>query len=193
MYIQWIRLQRGNSAVHAAVSAWLPEGSLADFRPWKELLEVSTPRPLSFHEQQHLDSIADLWSLSSHPDSVKQALSDALCELYRIFALTNTNHNNTEHIATLSWFSLVPEEYVRMVGVGVPEAMLVLATYAVVLKKLEYMWWCQGAAEGLLTVVVKALRGDGADERWLKYLRWPIEEVLGSGSDRVTGDQISGR
>lgn len=86
-----------------------------------------------------------------------------------------------KHAGVLAWFSLIPEEFVRLVEASVPEAMLILASYAVVLKRLEYMWWCIGAAERLLAIALNAL---GPEERWEEYLRWPIEKVLGLRQER---------
>ncbi|KAH8749727.1 hypothetical protein F5883DRAFT_580605 [Diaporthe sp. PMI_573] len=173
--IQWIKMHRGNKAVHAAVFPWLEDGVFAEFRPWKKLLEISTPKPLPPLEQQHLDSVAKTWSLSSHPDSVKQTLNKALEELRNTFSLTNTSENSMKHIAALAWYSLIPDEFVRLVEASVSEAMLILASYAVVLKRMDYIWWCRRTAEGLLAVAMNAL---GAEERWVEYLRWPIEKVL---------------
>lgn len=171
-------MYRGNNAVHAAVHPWLNDGLLAEFRPWKELLEISTPKPLVPIEQQYLDSLAETWSFSSHPDAVKETLDKALGELRNFFSLAASGENGMEHIAVLAWFSLIPEEFVDLLEASLPEAMLILASYTVVLKRIEYIWWCRGVAEGLLTVTRDIL---GGEESWAEHLKWPIEKVLGGG------------
>lgn len=171
-------MHRGIRAIRTAASPWLADGAFAQFTPLQDLIETSTPKPLPLLEQQHLDSLADAWIISSHADSVKQTLNEALAELRYLASFINTSESDMKHIPAMAWLSAVPEEFVRLVELRVPEAMLILASYAVFLKRIQYMWWCKGAGEALLDVA-KDVLGAGGESKWKEYLRWPIEEVLG--------------
>ncbi|KAH8595439.1 hypothetical protein B0O99DRAFT_622904 [Bisporella sp. PMI_857] len=178
IHISWIKIHRGNRAIHAAIFPWLEDGALAEFKPFQEMLKISVFEPLPVLEQQHLDAVAKTWNHSSYPPSTNQTLNEAFKELQSIFSLTHTIPNSMKHVAALAWFSLVPEDFVRLVESRVPEAMLILATYAVILKRIEHIWWCKGTGEVLLDVAMNGL-GAADEGRWGEYLRWPIEEVFG--------------
>lgn len=178
MHIKWVRMHRGNRAVYAAISPWLADGVFANFHPWQELIKISTPKPLSLLEQQRLNALGETWAHSSHSESVKGALDAALNELRSVSSLTHTSQSSMRHVAALSWISLVPEDFMRLVESRVPEAMLILASYATVLKRIDYMWWCKGTGEALLSVVMDILRGE-CEGKWEEHLRWPVEEVFG--------------
>ncbi|KAH8588743.1 hypothetical protein B0O99DRAFT_524416, partial [Bisporella sp. PMI_857] len=178
MHIQWIKMHRGIRAIRTAASPWLADGAFAQFSPLQDLIETSTLKPLPLLEQQHLDSLANVWVISLHADSVKETLNEALAELRYLASFINTSESDMKHIPAMAWLSSVPEEFVRLVELQVPEAMLILASYAVYLKRIQYMWWCKGAGEALLNVVMGVLGAD-SKSKWKEYLRWPTREALG--------------
>jgi hypothetical protein len=104
----------------------------------------------------------------------KEVLEAALQTLRRAFSLSTYKPEISRLAATISWMTLIPEEFVQLVEERVPEALLLVAHYCVLLKRLENLWWVKGKAENLLQTVRAAL-GDG----WERWLQWPIDEVLG--------------
>jgi hypothetical protein len=136
-----MKVFRGNTAVHSAVYPWLEEGKFSLFKPWENLLKTSSPMPLPSIEQQHLDSVAETWLCSCHPKSVKEILDESLRELRLVYSLAHAIQNSNRHVIVLAWMSRVPGEFVKLVETRVPEATLILASYSVLLKRLEYLWW----------------------------------------------------
>ncbi|KAL3428156.1 sterol uptake control protein 2 [Phlyctema vagabunda] len=176
-HLQWMKLHRGNRAIISAVWPWIEDGALAAFfRPWKGLSEDG-PMPLLPDEERHLDAVAQAWQASSHSEQVKKILDDSLKALRRVTSLAGTHETISRHAATMAWMTLVPEEFVRLVEDRVPEALIILASYCVLLKQLQYLWWCQGIAESLLKVLTDFLGGE--DGPWAEHLRWPSEQVYG--------------
>lgn len=84
----------------------------------------------------------------------------------------------------MAWFSWITEEYLKMLEDKIPEALLLVVYYCVALKRAAYMWWVEGKAENLLRTVVVEL-GEPPGKMWERWLRWPVEQVLGGGE--VTG------
>jgi len=179
MHIQCMKVLQGNTAVHSAVYPWLEEGKFSLFKPWESLLKISRPMPLPSIEQRQLDSVAETWVGSSRPESMKEIFNESFRELRLVYSLARATQNSNRHVVVLAWMSRVPGEFVKLVETKVSEAMLILASYSVLLKRLEYLWWCRGIAETLLRVVRCEIGTDG-NQKLNECLRWPIEEVLGN-------------
>jgi hypothetical protein len=94
------------------------------------------------------------------PEKRKETLEMALRALRRVFSLSNYSPEISRHAATVSWMHLIREEFVELIEAKVPEALLLVACYCVLLKRLQNMWWLEGKAESLLASVRAAL-GDG--------------------------------
>lgn len=163
-------MHRGIRAIRTAAFPWLADGAFAEFSPLQDLIKASTPKPLPLLEQQHLNSLPDAWITSLHADSVKETLDKTLAELRYLASIINTSESDMKHIPAMAWLSSVPEEFVTLVELRVPEAMLILASYAVFLKRIQYMWWCKGAGEALLDVAMDIL-GTDSEGKWKEYLR----------------------
>jgi hypothetical protein len=181
--IPWVKLHRGSRAVIRAVWPWVETGPLSSvFKPWKEL-DTFQLAPLDPVERKHLNDLAEAWKTRSAcqipvPLERKEVLEATLQTLQRAFSLSTYTPEISRLAVTISWMTLIPEEFVQLVEERVPEALLLVAHYCVLLKRLENMWWVKGKAENLLQTVRAAL-GDG----WERWLQWPICEVL--GTDRL--------
>lgn len=178
--IQWVKLHRGSHAVIRAVWPWIETGPLSPvFKPWIGL-DASHPTPLDPVEKKHLDDLAESWNThSTHqipvPAERKEVLETTLQTLRRVFSLSTYKPEISELAATISWMALIPEAFVQLIEERVPGALLLIAHYCVLLKRLENMWWVKGKAENLLETV-RATLGDG----WERWLNWPINEVMGT-------------
>jgi hypothetical protein len=147
------------------------------FKPWKGLDTFPLP-PLDPIERKHLDDLAEAWNTPfAHqipvPAERKEVLETTLQSLRRVFSLSNYRPEISRYAAAILWINLIPEEFVQLLEERVPEALLLMAHYCVLLKRLEDMWWVEGKAEKLLETVRAAL-GDG----WERWLQWPINEVI---------------
>jgi hypothetical protein len=175
--IHWMKVHRGSHAVIDAAWPWIETGPLSPLlRPWKGL-RASDPTPLTLFEKTHLDALAETWNTrSAHQSSVpfaqKEILETTLQTLRRVFSISNTSAEISRPAATIAWMTLIPVEFVQMTEEMVPEALLILAHYCVLLKRMEYLWWVKGKAYNLLQTIRNTL-GD----RWERWLQWPIDEV----------------
>lgn len=55
----------------------------------------------------------------------------------------------------------------------VPQALIILSYYCVLLDVLDTRWWIRGWASRILTDVLGTL-----DETWKQWIEWPLETVL---------------
>lgn len=186
-HLQWMKLNKGNRAVLHIIWPWVEEGALAPlFRPWKGFQE-NAPVLLPPREQAALDLVAESWrSEDIIPSPVKMTLETTLQMLKSVYSLTLMQNDISIISATMAWMTLVPEEFILLVEDRIPEALLILASYCVILKKMDDVWWCRGIANNLLMTLIKFLGGEKG--RWKRYLRWPIEEVVGRQGENARMD-----
>ncbi|RDW64887.1 hypothetical protein BP6252_10538 [Coleophoma cylindrospora] len=186
-HLQWMKLHKGNRAVLHVIWPWIGSGALAPlFRPWAGFQE-NAPVSLPPKEQAALDLVAESWrSEEIIPGHVKMTLEMTLHMLKSVCSLALMHNDISDHAATLAWMTLVPEEFILLVEDRVPEALLILANYCVMLKRLDSVWWCRGIADNLLRTLFKFLGGEMG--KWERYLRWPIEEVMGTQGGNVDMD-----
>jgi hypothetical protein len=68
------------------------------------------------------------------------------------------------------WPVSIPQRYLDMLRDRQPEAMIILAYYAVLLRRVDNQWFMHGWARYLVTLIHAAL-----DEEWHEWLTWPRE------------------
>ena len=181
--MQWMKVHRGSHTVIDAALPWIETGPLSSLlRPWKGL-SASDPTPLPLIEKTHLDALAEMWNTRSAyqppvPIAQKEILETTLQALRRVFSISNTSAEISRPAATMAWMMLIPVEFVQMTEERVPEALLILAHYCVLLKRMEYLWWVKGRAHNLLQTIRNSL-GD----EWERWLQWPIDEVTRTRSE----------
>lgn len=158
----------------------ITEGPLEPlFSPWKGL-DPNRPDPLPPNEEEQLSKLPNTWSSSSLCVKDKETLDAMLKSLRRVFNILAYNPNISKLSAVMSWFSMISEDYIKMLKDKVPEALLIVVFYCVALKRAEYMWWVKGKGENLIRTVMGEL-GEG----WEQWTRWPVEQVLGPGGERT--------
>lgn len=62
-----------------------------------------------------------------------------------------------------------------MVEERCPQALVPVAVYFILLKRLDDFWWIKGKAENLLAAVKHELHSLGGE--WSRWLEWPVGEV----------------
>jgi hypothetical protein len=97
----------------------------------------------------------------------------ALDELRRLFACRHSPMRTQILIAIHVWPGTVSQEFVRLMGEHRPEALVILAHYCVLLKKVNSCWWLEGVGERLLMAIDREL---GLD--WRQWIEWPLEHPL---------------
>ena len=176
MPVQWIKLHRGANQIMDNLSELITEGPLEPlFRPWKGL-DPNRPDPLPPIEEEQLSKLPHTWTSSSLSPEDKETLNAVLKSLRRVFNILAYNPNISKLSAVMSWFSMLSEEYIKMLKDKVPEALLIVVFYCVALKRAEHMWWVRGKGENLIRTVMGEL-----GEEWDQWTKWPVEQVLGIG------------
>lgn len=157
---------------------------------------------INSRDSDNLDLVATCWTDTSSAinDDFADVLSgediDALDEtlqtlhyVFKLLAILQSPQKNlvsstssvalpptqiSASIAVLSWTTLLPSRFCDMVESRVPQALVLIAVYCVALKRAEDLWWIRGKAESLLGAVRREL---SSDERWERWLEWPMAEV----------------
>ncbi|KAE8442462.1 hypothetical protein EG329_003305 [Mollisiaceae sp. DMI_Dod_QoI] len=170
--IQWVKLHRGTNTI---LTTWWPvlENGPCHclFVPWKDL-DPNGPDPLLLDDEKHLTSLRGSWK--DLPDQQRQILDTNLKITRRALSRVDFIPGSSRLAAGISWFSQISDEFIQMLAEKVPEALLIVCYYCVVLEKLSDTWWMKGKAENLLRTVLTEL-GEG----WDTWTRWPMDRVLG--------------
>jgi hypothetical protein len=74
--------------------------------------------------------------------------------------------------AIFSWVTRVPQEYIRLVEARDRDALVILAHYAVLLKRMETVWWVEGLDSNFVIAIAMAL---GSEHQ--KLIKWPAHLV----------------
>jgi hypothetical protein len=72
------------------------------------------------------------------------------------------------------WLWRVPDEYLTLVRKKTPEALSILAYFAVMISRLGNWWWLDGLSGYLISTIWREL-----DSEYRSWIRWPIEEIGG--------------
>ena len=103
----------------------------------------------------------------------------ALDELRRVSALPYSPCKTLEMKACIYiWPGTVSQEFVELMYERKPEALIILAHYCVLLKKMNGCWYMEGLGENLLSAISEALSLD-----WRPWIEWAIEQPVASDSN----------
>jgi len=183
MFSKWIKLHRGSHEILKGLWLEIRNGPMGPiFQPW-DRLDPNRAMPLRDFEERELSTLPSAWeSPSSNLSDVQKAtLTATLTKLRRTFNMLAFNPEISKLSVVMAWFSGIEEPFIAMMEEKIPEALLLVAFYTVALKRADHMWWVEGKAENLLrTLVVELVEGE-RERNWERWLRWPVEQVLGGG------------
>ncbi|KUJ11394.1 uncharacterized protein LY89DRAFT_243869 [Mollisia scopiformis] len=182
--LSWYKLHRGGAEILQSAISWVQKGALSSMIRPLMVLESMFPVPSTSlvlvdigDDIDKLNAISSCWGFFEEKDTL-----DSTLQTLR-FAFNLTSHLSSKSgtelkgsisscIATLSWMTLVPLRFCEMVEEKCPQALILVAVYCILLKRIEGFWWIEGKAESLLEAVEGEL-GDG----WQAWLEWPRREV----------------
>ena len=104
------------------------------------------------------------------------ACKEALEELRRLCACLHkpvTAVRTQVMIAIHVWPGTVSQRFVELMDERRPEALVLLAHYCVLLKKVNSSWWLQGVGERLLMAIDRELGSE-----WRPWIEWALEHPM---------------
>lgn len=168
----WFHVIRG--LVQLAIKSWPdlikgPFGPLMT-RPEDPVIPEDNP------DDTHLLKIYDLLGETKQTTAADaQALAtcrNALEELRRVAAAPHSRAQKLGILAVINvWPGTVPWEFLLLLHQRRPEALVILAHYCVLLKKLNSNWYLAGIGEMMISAIEESL-----DARWTPWIQWAIEQ-----------------
>jgi hypothetical protein len=148
-----------------------PFGSLLHRGPTFTLDTVENP------DDVQLARVHQLLEPSSHYSeedlAVLEVCKAALDELRRLFACPHEPMRTRVMIAIHVWPGTVSQRFIEIMQERRPEALVILAHYCVLLKKVDSCWWLAGVGNRMLAAIDQALGQD-----WRPWIEWPLEHPL---------------
>jgi hypothetical protein len=168
----WYKMHRGANQLIGSAAHWIRDGPLWDIiRPFMSLGLLDNT-PIRGDEEIYFNALAECWAGNVN-DEQELVLERALQALRRVSTVAITRDAEVGKCGvTLAWIILIPKSFYDMIEARVPQALVLIAAYCVLLKRLDEFWWIRGKAESLLSRVRKEL-----PPGWEKWLIWQIREV----------------
>ncbi|TAQ86310.1 hypothetical protein B7494_g5366 [Chlorociboria aeruginascens] len=176
--MSWLKLQRGTQAILGSAITFLINGP---FEPlWKPFDKAGGPThipPLDSEDEKQLDFLPQAWNNASStlPAETRVLLDYSVATLKRVFGLLHTHAEISPLSAVISWFSMMPQEVEDMLEKKVPEALLVLAHYCVLVREVEHLSWMKGKGRNILETILAVL-----PPGWEEFTKWPVAKLGGS-------------
>jgi len=148
-----------------------PFGSLLVPEPVFTLNSIEGP------DDAHLIKVYQILEPSSDSSEADlealEACTAALDELRRLFACPHQPMRTRFMIAIHVWPGNVSQRFVELIQERRPEALVILAHFCVLLKKVDSCWWLAGVGSRMLTAIDEAL---GVE--WRPWIEWPLNHPL---------------
>lgn len=99
----------------------------------------------------------------------------ALDQLREAYSLPHSKFNTWWNIksAVYAWAVVVSQEFVDLVVRRLPEALVILAYYCALVKRLNSCWYFAGIGEAMLGTIEETLTSE-----WLPWIRWAVEQPV---------------
>ncbi|MCJ1476196.1 hypothetical protein MMC13_004861 [Lambiella insularis] len=172
---KWMRLLRGKRAIFMSIWGWIEDqnSQMGQFVSQEMLPADPTVNP----DDLELVALISLFSSSANDSPERerelQIYRAALHELRTVYSMPyapNSTINVT--MAAFLWAIRISDEFVDLLGLWKPEALVLLAYHCVLLDKSKSRWFIANHARGLLSVIHRNL-----DDGWKTWLEWPFAEV----------------
>ncbi|KAF2470903.1 uncharacterized protein BDR25DRAFT_303505 [Lindgomyces ingoldianus] len=140
---------------------------------WADQTEDDTSITTEF---SRLDDLVDNTDLSA---SSRDAYIQAVNLLQRLSSAAEGPQDSSLRCANLAlrWAVMVPSDFVRLVDQRRPEALIVLAYYAVLIYEARDFWAFGDAGEFIIQTITISL-----GTYWAKWLAWPNEVLSRAGN-----------
>lgn len=191
--VEWVNLLRGVYTLLQAAGEWMASGS------FQSILQPRSTNPEEVRAADpevdaKLAALSQLWESSPGKFGLddKKLLNETLSLLRHscgLMALSST-HQEIDMIGVVfAWPIKVPEAYFVMVRKRVPEALILLAHYSLLLNSVDKLWYMRGMSRRLLQTIHSKI-GDELESS----ISWPLQELIVmefKGQDERNGGQVS--
>ncbi|KAL7912460.1 hypothetical protein GGI35DRAFT_440290 [Trichoderma velutinum] len=143
--------------------------------------DFSGARGLGQRRPQECDDVISLIDECDLEESDKDVCLETIEILQWIFELHRISPK-TRLQFTISWSILVPDRFGEMLRQRIPEALIILSFYAVLLHRLQH-FWIFGNSGRFLIQSISAYLGTP----WARWLVWPTEQlnVISNNTSRI--------
>jgi hypothetical protein len=170
----WVRFFRGTKAIMDHGGAAVTSGALAPL--FVNRTQIALPAAGSGTAE---DGETYVWGLKQMiRNEVKNpahqtAYLDALDEMSKSFAavMGAGEERMVETADVFSWLLGVSDEYLDLLGLETPFALITFAYFCILLKRVEWMWWLRGLSEKLMSELTPGCKN------YAEWLQWPQEEI----------------
>ncbi|KAH8805910.1 hypothetical protein F5884DRAFT_680921 [Xylogone sp. PMI_703] len=168
-----IHLVRG---IEMSLTAWMPTIQMAEASgiicfPGCEQIEYADVTLLDYETKLVFSQLDNLCGCVSDPGAAS-AYAHAVKTMRNIFATVENPKTRSTVAITAYWLYQISHTYVLLLRERVPEALVVLAHYAVLLHRHDSYWYFDGWGRQLVRVI-----GDVLGPSWNVHLEWPRRMV----------------
>ncbi|TVY80569.1 Sterol uptake control protein [Lachnellula suecica] len=177
--VEWASLLRGVYTLLKAAGGWMINGLmhpiLQDRYVDPELVRAADPEVTA-----NLTALSQLWekrpeNFSSNNVEILNETLGLLKEACGLVALSNTDPKLEIDVVLVvyAWPIKIPEAFFDMVKKQIPEALILLAHYSLLLNKVEKLWYMQGMSRRLLQTIHTKL-----GKKWERWITWPLQALV---------------
>lgn len=117
-----------------------------------------------------------------YPPDISEAYSDAIVSMLALFEFSRKSLNPPLPVLSRMWSHQISSRFLELLADMQPGALIIFAHYAVLLFKVDHIWYIKGAAAQTLDVANKLVPAE-----WKAWLDWPKEQIFGGGSSAQDG------
>ncbi|KAH8815382.1 hypothetical protein F5884DRAFT_851857 [Xylogone sp. PMI_703] len=174
---EWVTLVRGSFSVSEFAMKWLSNG------PFSSSLEKPIVLDVDFSLNPDDYRFAPLVSVLAMNDSDDiHHCRDALDILRKLLTMTvSPDIPVTLKTIVYTWPYKISQRYIELVSQRIPEALLVLAHYCLLMKKIEDFWYMKGCAARILHQCQRDLSPE-----WWSLLDWPVSAIFDQESNEFS-------
>ncbi|KAK5171360.1 uncharacterized protein LTR77_004504 [Saxophila tyrrhenica] len=174
--VELFMLVKGIDAILSETWFWVSQGPFAPIlnRGFQEavptaLESFAVPEGIDFG-LNHLDYMIGVDAML--PDD-RRTCALILTELKGIYNTMHPAQNSCSVASILCFPKQDSGSFAQLVKQRLPQALIILAYYCVMLDILDPRWWIHGWSKRVLQDVLGSL-----DEQWRHWIEWPVQTVL---------------
>ncbi|KAH7187496.1 hypothetical protein BKA60DRAFT_587431 [Fusarium oxysporum] len=167
-------LTQGVRLVLSEMRNWIRESEIAPLFVGREL-DDNIILPKDFADAVELLGECNQQSPDPGPD--KEAYTLAIQGLKRCFMHLRSKERDNGIV--LSWPVDVSQDYIKLLSLRRPMALVILAYFAVTLEEVKETWWADGWGTRLIQEVSQVLSVE-----WKGLMAWPMDKITAGNSNK---------